>query len=131
MRFLSAILVLGSTLSAADYPEASISNGLIEMKLLLPDAEKGYYRGTRFDWSGQVASLRYQGHNWFGQWNEKYDPKLHDAIMGPVEEFLTKDAGLGFAEAPAGGNFIRIGVGVVRRPDAGPYQRFRTYDIVD
>ena len=112
-------------------PEAHLSNGLIEAKLYLPDAQQGYYRGTRFDWSGVISSLRFQGHEFFGQWFERYDPKIHDAIAGPVEEFLTRDAGLGYEEAKAGGSFIRIGVGVVKKPEEKAYQRFRTYEIVD
>ncbi len=116
---------------AADFPEARISNGMVEAKLYPPDTERGYYRGTRFDWSGVIHSLRYKGHEYFGQWFERYDPKLHDAIMGPVEEFLTHDAGLGYAEAKTGGTFVRIGVGVVKKPEEAAYQRFETYEIVD
>lgn len=118
-------------MAAEGPPEAHLSNGLIEAKLYLPDAQQGYYRGTRFDWSGVISSLRFQGHEFFGQWFERYDPKIHDAIAGPVEEFLTRDAGLGYEEAKAGGNFIRIGVGVVKKPEEKAYQRFRTYEIVD
>jgi len=33
----------------ADFPQAEISNGLIKAKLLLPDAQSGYYQYTRFD----------------------------------------------------------------------------------
>lgn len=112
-------------------PEAHLSNGLIEANLYLPDARQGYYRGTRFDWSGVISSLRFQGHEFFGQWFEHYDPKIHDAIAGPVEEFLTRDAGLGYEEAKTGGSFIRIGVGVVKKPDEKAYQRFKTYEILD
>jgi len=68
-------------------PKASISNGLITAQLYLPNAVNGYYRGTRFDWAGQIPDLRYKGHSYFGQWFEKYDPMSHDAIMGPVEAF--------------------------------------------
>jgi hypothetical protein len=118
-------------LMAADPPQAAISNGVLDAKLYLPDAQQGYYRGTRFDWSGVISSLKYKGHDYFGQWFETYDPKTHDAIMGPVEEFLTDGAGLGYAEAKPGGNFIRIGVGVARKPEEPAYQRFRTYEIVD
>ncbi|HTM51521.1 MAG TPA: hypothetical protein VL285_22655 [Bryobacteraceae bacterium] len=128
-------LILGYSLMmaafAADAPEASISNGIIEARLYLPDAQNGYYRGTRFDWSGVIYSLRYQGHEYFGTWFERYDPKTHDAITGPVEEFLTRDAGLGYAEAKPGGSFIRIGVGVVKKPDEPAYRRFNTYEISD
>src|SRR6266849_5750963 len=118
-------------MTAADPPQAEISNGAIDAKLYLPDAERGYYRGTRFDWSGVIPSLRYQGHEYFGQWFERYDPKTHDAIAGPVEEFLTHDAGLGYADAKPGEGFIRMGVGVVKKPDEPAYQRFKTYEIVD
>ncbi len=86
------------TMAAADAPEAGISNGAIDAKLYLPDARQGYYRGTRFDWSGVIYSLRYKGHEYFGPWFEKYAPQTHDAIAGPVEEFLTHDAGLGYAD---------------------------------
>jgi hypothetical protein len=118
-------------LTAAEVPEAEISNGLITAKLYLPDPERGYYRGTRFDWSGVMPSLKYAGHEYFGQWFPSYDPKLHDAIMGPVEEFRTGDSSLGYEQAKPGETFIRIGVGVVRKPEERRYQTFRTYDIVD
>ena len=121
----------GGLACRAEFPGAEISNGLIEAKLYLPDAEKGYYRGTRFDWSGVIHSLRYKGHEFFGQWFERYDPVLHDAIMGPVEEFLTGETSLGYAEAKPGGTFIRIGVGAVRKPDEQAFQRFRTYELVN
>lgn len=122
---------LALLVAAADFPEAAISSSRIEAKLYLPDVERGYYRGTRFDWSGVIYSLRYKDHQYFGQWFEKYDPKLHDAIMGPVEEFLTHDAGLGYQEAKPGEEFVRIGVGVCKKPEEEAYQRFKTYEITD
>ena len=41
-----------STLAGQEFPQAEITNGQIKAKLYLPDTEKGYYRSTRFDWSG-------------------------------------------------------------------------------
>ncbi len=120
-----------SLAQAAEFPQAEITNGVVTARFYLPDAERGYYRGTRFDWSGNTFSLRALGHEYAGQWFERYDPKLHDAIMGPAEEFLTGDSSLGYAEAKPGGTFVRIGVGVVRKPEDKPYERFRTYEIVD
>ncbi len=116
---------------AGQVPQTNISNGVVKAKIYLPDAEKGYYRGVRFDWSGVVPSLTYQGHEFFGQWFAKYDPLLNDAIMGPVEEFRGQEGGEGFAEAKPGGLFVKIGVGVLRRPDAEPYSFFRTYTLVN
>lgn len=126
-----ALLMLASAQSGSDAPSAEIKNAAITARILLPDPERGYYRGTRSDWSGVTASLRTRNHEYFGVWFPRYDPKLHDAIMGPVEEFRSPDGGPGFAEAPAGGEFIRIGVGVVRKPDNAPFQPFKTYEIVD
>jgi hypothetical protein len=120
-----------STNNASAPPEAEISNGVIQAKLFLPDAGNGYYRGTRFDWSGIIHSLKCGGHDYFGRWFEHYDPTTHDCIMGPVEEFRTNGAGLGYAEAEAGGTFIRIGVGVVRKPVETGYRMSHCYDIID
>jgi hypothetical protein len=130
-RCLLALAFLPSLWAQADAPTAEISNGEVRAKFYLPDPEKGYYRGTRFDWSGVIPSLEYKGHQYFGQWFDQYDPKLHDAIMGPVEEFRTNESGLGYAEAKVGGTFIRIGVGTVRKPEEPAYQMFKTYEIVD
>jgi hypothetical protein len=127
-----ALLCAGSVLAAdASFPEAEIKNSAVTAKFYLPDAERGYYRATRFDWSGVIPILKANGHEYFGQWFPKYDPKINDAIMGPVEEFLTADKGLGYEEAKAGGEFVRIGVGAVRKPEEASYQRFKTYEIVD
>lgn len=112
-------------------PQLEISNGEVRARIYLPDAEKGYYRGVRFDWSGVVASLEYKGHNYFGVWFPHYDPKLHDAITGPVEEFRSEDGGLGYADAKPGGTFVKIGVGVLRKPTADEYKFVTPYDLVD
>jgi hypothetical protein len=136
MRILFLIcltgLSLNTPLAAADFPQAEISNGVVKARLYLPDATAGYYRATRFDWSGQIPDLEYKGHTYFGEWNPApYDPKLHDAITGPVEEFLTNGEGLGYGEAKAGGTFVKIGVGVIRKPEEPKFQQFKTYEIVD
>jgi hypothetical protein len=125
------MVLLSCAVVLAQPPRAEISNGLVRASLYLPDSEKGYYRGTRFDWSGVIASLEFKGHNFFGQWFEKYDPKIHDAITGPVEEFLSGDSSVGYEEADPGENFVRIGVGAVKKTDRSRYQRFHTYDIAD
>jgi hypothetical protein len=129
MRIILLLLALTLTqaLAPAPPPQAEISSGAVRAKLYLPNAETGYYRGTRFDWSGAIASLEWKGHNYFGLWFEKYDPKLHDAITGPVEEFST----VGYDDVKAGESFVRIGVGAVRKPEEPAYRQFATYDITD
>jgi hypothetical protein len=121
----------GCLLLAEDYPKAEISNGLIHAELMLPDSQHGSYRGTRFDWSGIISSLQFSGHEYFGRWYEHHDPKIHDAITGPVEAFQTNDKGLGYDQAKAGGTFVRIGIGTLRKPDEKDYRPYDTYEIVD
>lgn len=116
---------------AADYPRAEISNGLVRAGLYLPDPAAGYYRGTRFDWAGVIYRLEYKGHNYFGPWLAKHDPKLHDAIAGPVEEFRTNNSALGYDEAGPGDPFIKIGVGVLRKGNEQRYAFTIPFEILD
>jgi len=109
------------------YPRAEITNGLITAKLYLPDAERGYYVGSRFDWSGVIYELTYKGHNYFGQWYPDRDPTIHDAISGPVEEFIQ----IGYNEAPVGGEFLRIGIGGLRKPDEPAFLRYGYYEFTN
>jgi len=127
MRTFFCLLAAAVCALAADPPQIEISNAASHAKLYLPDAEKGYYRATRFDWSGVIASLEHKGHNYFGVWFERYDPKLHDAITGPVESFNA----IGYDEAAPGSPFLRIGVGWLRRPEDAKVNDFKTYDIID
>src|ERR1700722_14725028 len=122
-------------------PQWEIANSLLRVKLYLPDATRGFYRGTRFDWSGVVADLQFAGHNYYGEWFTKTDPTVSDfiyqgsdivagpcsAITGPVEEFTV----LGYDEAKAGATFLKIGVGILRKPDDSPYSPYRLYEIVN
>jgi hypothetical protein len=125
-RLLLLLMVLVQA-GAPSAPQATIAAGQSRATLYLPDPAAGYYRGTRFDWSGAIASLEWQRHSYFGQWFEKYDPRLHDAITGPVEEFSS----VGYDEAATGRSFVRIGVGAVTKPDEPAYRQFGMYDIAD
>lgn len=110
-----------------DVPKTQISNGTIASEIYLPDAENGYYRGTRFDWAGIIPSLEYKDHTYFGKWFEKYEPTIHDAIMGPVEAFDP----VGYDSAKPGETFVKIGVGILERPDSTEYHFSKSYKISD
>lgn len=141
---LALAVVVGGASPQEGPPEVEIANGEIRAKVYLPAAHKGFYHGTRFDWSGVVSSLEYKGHRYYGQWYTRSDPRAHDfefqgseivastpcTIMGPVEEFHTNERALGFDEAKVGGTFVKIGVGVLRK-DTEKYDPFRQYEIVD
>ncbi len=120
-----------STVPHMDHPHARLSNGDIDALIFLPDALHGYYRSSRFDWSGVIACAMYRNHSFWGEWFHSYDPTVNDSITGPVEEFRSVDGGLGYSETAQGGLFVKIGVGVLRRDMDGPYEFGHPYPLVD
>lgn len=112
---------------APEVPVLSIANRLVSATVCLPDAERGYYRGTRFDWSGVVRDVRCRSHRYVGEWQTRHDPLRHDGLTGPADEFTQ----IGYEEALPGQEFLKIGVGTLRRSSEQPYDRFRLYEIVD
>ncbi len=125
--FLISSTAAISSASFVDPPEAEITNGIIHAHLYLPDPDIGYYRGSRFDWSGVISDLEYKGHSYYGQWFPKYDPRIHDAIMGPVEDFLP----MGFDDAKTGEGFLKIGIGILARMDTSNYSIVPPYEILN
>jgi hypothetical protein len=127
MKLFSTLLLLTSCALAADPPTYDMTYGNVHAKLYLPDTTNGYYQATRFDWAGVVASMEWKGHQYFGKWFDRYDPKINDAITGPVEEF----APVGYDEAAVGEAFVKIGVGALRKPQENAYRQFNTYEIAN
>ena len=123
--FIVTFFVVESQVAWTQVPQAEISNDLITAKLYLPDATQGYYRGSRFDWSGVIPELKFDGHDYFGQWFTRYDPIIHDAICGPVEEF----SAINYEQASVGSEFIRIGIGGLRKSTDSRFDRFGYYEL--
>lgn len=145
LAIAAAFVVASSPLlmtTAQQPPEALLNNGQIKARVYVPNAQTGFYRSTRFDWSGVVTDLEYQGHVFYTPWFTKRDPSVRDfiykdndiivsdqsAMVGPVEEFRTP---LGYAAAKAGETFVKIGVGVLRKPSGAAYSGYANYAIVD
>jgi hypothetical protein len=128
--------------ASMEIPTAEISNGQLRARLYLPDAQRGFYRSTRFDWSGVIGSLEYKGHEFYSPWFTKIDASVRDfvyrdadiivsaqsSMVGPAEEFSRPQ---GFTSAKPGGTFVKIGVGVLRKPDDSAYSGYNTYELVD
>ncbi len=141
-----------SAIDGSTAPFADLANGQIKARVWMPDVEKGFYQGTRFDWSGSVADLSYAGHKYFGQWFVRYDPAVRDvawnasangylagkasADVGPVEEFTGPgESAPGYDQAQPGDTFLKIGVGALRKPlhreDGRAYDHYFPYEIAD
>lgn len=146
LGWLLVALPMKAQTYSGSYPSAEISNGVLRAKVYLPDAAKGFYRGTRFDWAGVIASLEYNGHEYYGPFFEQFDPSVSDVVIadpikaginsaasGPVEEFVNVPDGpaLGYDEAKPGEAFCKIGVGSLRKIDDAPYSSYVNYPILD
>lgn len=138
----AAVMLLQMSTAQTPPPDALLDNGQIKARVYVPDPRTGFYRSTRFDWSGVIGSLEYQGHNFYGPWFTKRDPSVRDfiykdgdivvsdqsGVTGPAEEFRTPQ---GYAAAKPGETFVKIGVGVLRKPGDAPYSGYANYPIVD
>jgi hypothetical protein len=152
MRTLVALLSLFAAtlpgLANDGYPSVDLSNGPLKLRVYLPDAEKGFYKSTRFDWSGAIGSLQFDGHSYYGNWFRRIsaDPRYYDfnyddngdvisapqtAGVGPMEEFLTDGAALNYNDAKPGETFVKIGVGTLRKTKDVHYSHSDTFEIVD
>ena len=141
----SPATLVSAAAQLAAAPKTVITNGKLTATVLLPDAEKGFYRGTRFDWAGIVASLKYAGREYYGLWFDTIGPDVRDyvfydgkiaagpntASLGPTDAYDANQP-VGWDEAAPGGAFLKIGVGLLRKPtDGAAYNSFRTYEFVD
>jgi hypothetical protein len=110
------------------YEEVTLKNSWLKVRLYLPDSNKGYYRGTRFDWSGLISRVEFGNHTFFCEFKQEHDPLNHDDICGTAEEFGIESAP-SYAQAGPGEPFIKIGIGVLERADKAEYQFWRRYKI--
>lgn len=130
---------LEDTLKTA--PLVTLQNSHARMIVAVPDLERGFFRGTRFDQAGVVTSLVVGGKEFYAPWFRRTAPEVLDytysgdglvagpdsAASGPVEEFSV----MGFDQARPGELFLKIGVGLLRRPDDKPYDKYWHYEIAD
>jgi len=137
------VMTIAGVSAQSNVPQAQLTNGQLKLLVYLPDPVNGYFKGTRFDWAGVIGRLEYQNHVYYDKWFTRMDPSQRDydatgadiiagpntAVTGPVEEFQRP---LGYDQAPAGGAFVKIGVGVLKKPaDGSNYSTYRLYEILD
>ena len=137
MTFLSSL-----PKAEAQFPQAEIHNKQLKVTIDLPDAQNGFYKGTRFEWGGAVTDLEFAGHHLYRPWFSSTDASVPDftykdgnivagtysSMTGPSEEF---QAAIGYADAAPGGTFLKVGVGILRKTDTKPYRFTTHFDIVD
>jgi hypothetical protein len=115
----------------AAYPHRVLRNDTgMRVTVMLVDEDKGFYRGTRFDWAGHIAQAKYRGHTFFGLWKTPHDPTNYEAGVGPCDEFGIADPP-GYDKAKPGDPFLKIGVGLLQRIDDKPYHFSVKYPVME
>jgi hypothetical protein len=115
----------------AAYPHRVLRNDTgMRVMVMLVDKDKGFYRGTRFDWAGHIAQAKYRGHTFFGLWRTPHDPTNYEHGAGPCDEFgIEKPPG--YDQAKPGEPFLKVGVGLLKRIDEKPYHFSTRYPVLD
>lgn len=85
------------------------------------------YAGTRFDWTGFVTQVTLDGRHTFCM-PESLEPGQGTGGIGLCSEF-GNDKAIGYADAAPGDLFPKLGIGLLKRPDAAEYNFFRPYEI--
>jgi hypothetical protein len=109
-------------------PQRVLANKAIKLTLYVPDVEKGYYRGVRFDWSGLVARVEYKKHTLFAEWKTPHKPDDPEGALGTAEEFGIQSPP-GYKDAKPGETFLKIGVGELRKEKDEDYFFMTPYPI--
>ena len=140
---LAFLVIVPVTAKSGTAEEMEIHNKQLRLKIYPPDAQNGFYKGVRFDWSGVIADLQFAGHHVYQPWFASVDPSAPDfiytdsggviagtnsAMTGPVEEFQKP---VGYEAAAPGGTFLKVGVGMLRKIDSAPYRFTTHFPLVD
>lgn len=95
----------------------TLSNDVMSVGITRPD-DPGAYQDARFDWSGMIATVSYNGHTFFNGPEARMDNKTPYPVFGTAEEFETP---VGFYDIKPGETFVKVGVGELMRPPQPPW----------
>jgi hypothetical protein len=108
-----------------------LKSGPLELTLEPPDGRNGWYRGTRFDWSGMTSRIKFGTHELAARWQGgPRKATANDDVWGLAEEF-DNGGPADYESCKPGETFVKIGVGKLRRRDTNPYHFFTPYEIVE
>ena len=135
MLYFFALSADKSAVATNEYPIVVLENNHLKVTVLLPDSEKGYYRSTRFDWSGIIAQVEYDGHTFFqecknynGNEPGPHDPLKTGTATGTAEEFRDP---LGYRDAEVGEPFLKIGVGILKKAVNEAYHWAYPFEFIE
>lgn len=91
------------------------------------DAPGTFYEGSRFDWTTQVRQITIGDVTFL---TSEHPPSHASPSQGwgLAGEFGIETP-VGYHDCPVGEQFVKIGVGLLRRPDESPYRFNRDYEV--
>ena len=101
-----------------------LKNGRLNVEIALPGM---HYKGSRFDWNGFITQVTLDGKHTFCA-PESLAEGVGTGGCGFCGEFGIQEP-VGYDEAPVGGRFPKIGVGLITKPDNTEYDFFRKYEF--
>ncbi|MFZ2657768.1 MAG: hypothetical protein WAX69_22735 [Victivallales bacterium] len=114
VKFMAeALPEMDTKIHVGDWPSTVITNGIVTATVAIPDLEKGYYRGNRFEQAGIITKLERDGHTFFLDAPAVHSPLNSGECCGPCEEWFEAIA---YDDAKPGEPFIKLGVGLYEKP---------------
>ena len=108
-----------------------VSNDVLSVRSFTPGQPDSFYRGTRFVRCSMTDELKFNGTVFTGRlFDGAHNPEGNANASGLAEEFDI-DGPHGFDDVAPGGSFLKIGVGLLQKPDAKPYDFDRAYPVLD
>ena len=115
-----------------DYSGIKLVAGQLEADVFLPCPENGFYKGSRFDWSGMADQIKWNGHTFLC--SSAVTADMDFRACGTAEELCMGIAGtpgpLGYDQTKIGDGFVKPGVGILRKDSADDYRFEKPYKIV-
>eukprot|EP00469_Lotharella_globosa_P017280 CAMPEP_0167825664 /NCGR_PEP_ID=MMETSP0112_2-20121227/9517_1 /TAXON_ID=91324 /ORGANISM="Lotharella globosa, Strain CCCM811" /LENGTH=448 /DNA_ID=CAMNT_0007727847 /DNA_START=73 /DNA_END=1419 /DNA_ORIENTATION=+ len=115
--------------STDDFPHRVLRSHMLTVTVYTPDAQKGYYRASRFEWSSMIGHVTLDNTSFLDDWRKPHNPEIPEHGIGFAEEF-------GMANPPGfeprkGSRFLKLGVGVCENHASAPYDFNYAYRVVD
>ena len=97
------------------------------LSLEIQEPEK-IYRGSRFDWTGQIIQITYLDKHTFCT-TETKDQFLKDKLGRGLYNEFGIDQPVGYNDCLPGEKFPKIGIGLLTKKSSDPYDFFQEYEI--
>lgn len=132
---IASVILVSTTsnsqnINPSSYPYVILTNGKVSCSVFKPDREQGFYRSTRWEWSGIIWQLTYKGHTFFAERTTctPHNPLDNEHGMSTAEEFGV----LRYDEAKPGETFMKIGVGLLEKQVTDSRYRFNgNYRLIE